>query len=547
MFARKGENLAIILIAYSLTGLLLVLSLNISADQGLPKIGDLRFFGTKPNISVLPYSEGGDSSELPLDGLEPNQLRYVDSESGSNNNDGKTTSTAWQTPGKVTREIASLPPGTHVLFKRGLEYVGRVEIVDAQGTSDARLVLGAYGPLTDSPPRLANVIVNRSHYITIRDLDSLQIRLDDSPSHIIIYNNIVRGDAVQGYPNNGIAVRGGASYVTIVGNTVYDIGSNDGISLHPNSAKKSVGDHHWIVDNLIIGNEGMEEGIDLAMSEPKYGDAYIAGDVKVVGNKVSMRALAGRSTLSGYGQKAFEANHAGYGLWVVGNIFAGPSDSCIRVGLEKKNVVFAGNIIFSCNQLNSSSPKPSAFFAGTNINVSDNTFLHSAEAREVVNLAGASVSFLQNHIISNRSGSTLFARLNFQSLSGIKEMDRNVYSFLDASTGKLSFEHIYDGARIAASFSLAEFIGVTDFESNGLSEVVAVKQEPLLDPYSWGEQFLKTMADRYAAKSCSLNAGAINCNGDLRGLHLSSLPDIGAGWAGPAIVRERLRRLGVSY
>jgi len=523
---------------------LLVLPLTVSANQAFSKPNNLRFFGTE-STPKLSYSEGGDASSFSLGSLDPDLVRFVNSESGSNNNDGKTESSAWQTPSKVTKEIASLLPGTHILFKRGLEYVGSVKIVGALGTEGSRIVLGAYGPLNESPPRLGKIIVNRSQYITVRDLDSLQIRLDDSPSHIIIYNNIVRGDPKLGYPNNGISVLGGASYVTVVGNTVYDIGSNDGIVLHPNMDRKSVGDSHWVIDNLIIGNQGMENGIDLAMSAPEDGDPHIARDVKVVGNRVSMAALAGRSSLSGHGQAAIEANHAGKGIWLVGNIFAGSGGDCIRLDGEKQDVVFSGNVVFSCNHTSGDSPKPSAFIVGTNISVLNNTFLHSGVGREVINLSGAAIRFEKNHLISNRSDSALFFRLDLQNLSVIQEMNGDVYSFSDKASGKLSFEHIYDGSRITAFFSFAEFRDGTGFESNGLSEANAEEGlEPSIDPYGWNEQFLKDIATRYAAKTCSA-AGAINCNGDRDGLNLPSLPSVGTGWAGPAIVRERLQQLGM--
>lgn len=500
-----------------------------------------------PSTATLSYSEGGEISEFSPAALAPDLVRYVDGAAGSNNNDGKTAVTAWQTPSKVTKEAATLPIGAHVLFKRGLEYEGRVEIINTRGGRDSRIVLGSYGPAIASPPRLGKIILKNSSYVTVRDLDALSIILDDGSNNILVYKNIVRGDPVKGYPNNGIQILGDTSYVAVVSNEIYDIGSNDGITVHTDNDKQSPEDHHWIIGNLIIGNEGMEDGIDLAMSEPEYGDAHIAKDVKVVGNKVVMKALAGTSSLSGFGQKALEANHAGENIWVVGNILAGTSGPCVRVGSEKRNVFFGGNIVFGCDQSNDNIRKPSAFFDGTTVTISENTFQHSSAAREIVNLGGTSIAFERNRLSSDRGDAAFFVKLNMPSLSAIQKMDKNVYDYVDAADGRLAFEQVNDGTRISAFSSLKEFQDQTSLEVSGLSEVNSEQPEPSLNPNDWGEQFRKDLAEMYTESSCNLGVGAIDCNGSWRQLRLISMPEIGTGWSGPPIVGKTLEQLGVSY
>ena len=44
---------------------------------------------------------------------------------------------------------------------------------------------------------------------------------------------------------------------------VYDCDSNDLVSIH-DSSTASVGSHHWVVDNVMVGNAGAEQAFDFA-------------------------------------------------------------------------------------------------------------------------------------------------------------------------------------------------------------------------------------------------------------------------------------------
>lgn len=64
------------------------------------------------------------------------------SNSGNDNNDGRTPASAWATPLKVT--LSSFQPGDHILFEGGGTFNGTV-YVDEQGTASNPIVITSYG------------------------------------------------------------------------------------------------------------------------------------------------------------------------------------------------------------------------------------------------------------------------------------------------------------------------------------------------------------------------------------------------------------------
>lgn len=69
---------------------------------------------------------------------------YYVSTSGSNSATGLSTSTPWQTIGKVNSESGRLLPGDKVLFKRGEVFTGTL-ILSVSGSSGNPITIGAYG------------------------------------------------------------------------------------------------------------------------------------------------------------------------------------------------------------------------------------------------------------------------------------------------------------------------------------------------------------------------------------------------------------------
>ncbi len=69
---------------------------------------------------------------------------YYVSTSGSNSANGLSSSTPWQTIGKVNSESGRLLPGDKVLFKRGEIFTGTL-IISVSGSSGNPIIIGAYG------------------------------------------------------------------------------------------------------------------------------------------------------------------------------------------------------------------------------------------------------------------------------------------------------------------------------------------------------------------------------------------------------------------
>lgn len=139
--------------------------------------------------------------------------------------------------------------------------------------------------------------------------------------------------------NNLIVLAHGASYCAVVQCLVYDCDNNDPISVHDSeSGLRPVGSHHWVVDNVIVGNEGAEEGVDFASP----GGAY---DVKVINNRIQCTAVPALSArLNGTAGGGITASKIDEFVWLLNNIVAG---GCKAYGLATGgfNQAAVGNIL----------------------------------------------------------------------------------------------------------------------------------------------------------------------------------------------------------
>lgn len=90
---------------------------------------------------------------------------FVDASAGSDGNDGRSESAALATVAAVNG--LALGPGDRVLFRRGQSFAGSLDIND-NGTSAARIVIGAWGPGT-ARPRLFGATV-RGDFVTLEGL-----------------------------------------------------------------------------------------------------------------------------------------------------------------------------------------------------------------------------------------------------------------------------------------------------------------------------------------------------------------------------------------
>ena len=76
---------------------------------------------------------------------------YVSQRTGSDENDGRTCSTAFASLSAVNRR--HLQPGDRVLLERGSVFYGQYLHVTDSGTKEAPIVIGAYGT-ADAPRRI---------------------------------------------------------------------------------------------------------------------------------------------------------------------------------------------------------------------------------------------------------------------------------------------------------------------------------------------------------------------------------------------------------
>ena len=333
----------------------------------------------------LSYAEGGPAVEDP--GLETalELRRYVDAVNGNDSNDGKTQATAWKTISKVNSSVGTFLPGFYVLFKRGQSWTGTLTgKSNPSGVENNRIVYGAYGPLTDAKPKLGDNVYTASYYM-VRDLQAVRFTVTKY-HHTIFYYNICYGGS-----NNGIMTLGGSHHNTIIGNLVYDVDNNDPLSVH-GSGSLYVKSSHWVIDNVVVGNSGMEDGIDIAMGNYNADGQPLEGDVKMIYNRIQMTAVPGLSKKTGSGNFSIIVGHDGQYHWVVGNTVSGGVNSGISIQPSQEDVHISGNIVFKGNQTSACG------FNGPRIISKNNTIYDYTGGAIPLNMRSKNSIFLNNMV-----------------------------------------------------------------------------------------------------------------------------------------------------
>src|SRR5665647_633270 len=77
-------------------------------------------------------------------GLTANATNYYISSSGSDTNNGTSTSTPWKTLSKLNAYFSSLQPGDNVLLNRGDVFYGSINVIKS-GSFGSPITIGAYG------------------------------------------------------------------------------------------------------------------------------------------------------------------------------------------------------------------------------------------------------------------------------------------------------------------------------------------------------------------------------------------------------------------
>ncbi|MFT5998840.1 MAG: hypothetical protein ACI81P_001295 [Neolewinella sp.] len=106
---------------------------------------------------------------------------YVSTSSGDDDNDGLTSTSAWQTIGKVNNRFVE--PGDSILFRAGETFFGRLRFVNESGDPGLPVVVSRYGagerPVIDGDGHLATIHLENSGHI---HLSELEIKNDGGPA-----------------------------------------------------------------------------------------------------------------------------------------------------------------------------------------------------------------------------------------------------------------------------------------------------------------------------------------------------------------------------
>ncbi len=483
-------------------------------------------------FAQLTYSEGGVSVIDPGLEVSPELRRYVDAVMGSDANDGKTQATAWKSLSKVNSEKGTYTPGFHILFKRGQSWSGNLGIkTNPSGAENNRIVFGAYGSLNEARPRISGTVYAATYYM-VRDLQASRFYMGTNGNHhSIFYNNICFGGG-----NNGIMVIGDAHHSAIVGNIIYDVDNNDAISVHVRNwvtPVENVKSHHWILDNIAIGNRGMEDGVDVAMGDYTMEGKQVEGDVKVIANRIQMESVPGLSTRAGTGRQSIAMGHEAQYNWVIGNIAT--SGTSVGLNAHEARVDFSvrGNIFFKGGISNM------CVLNAPNLTFENNTIYDYTGSSTPIMLDSKKMVFLNNLVLRPEGGYWA------QKLIAPIEMDYNWWGHSESS--------LIDGK------SLVDWQKATGFDLNsGVGDVPGVTAPPNdaynHDPRNWNDdafisQFIPS--SEFTGNN-GIIPGAFDNKGNRQGTAIlpfedSDLENGGLGWEGPPLVQQRLKELGISW
>ena len=258
-------------------------------------------------------------------------IYYVDSNGGSDNNDGTSQGRAWSSLARISS--VHYAPGDYVLLRRGRMWQERLSIA-VSGSSDAPVVFGAYGsgasPIIDGqgvfiPSGSGLVALSGRSYITI---DNLEIR-NSSRDGLVPYlaNQLTVSNCLIHYNRfNGILAFNGNN-IDILNSEIYNnnldtTASYDGIRIDGdgpsqanfliagNKIHDNVGGSGWLSGNGIHlghtdGTTANLKGVVIEDNEIyRNGNPYqnqagrgitgtFNGDVTIIRNEVYRNASAG--------------------------------------------------------------------------------------------------------------------------------------------------------------------------------------------------------------------------------------------------------------
>jgi len=453
---------------------------------------------------------------------------YVDADGGLDANPG-TREEPWQTLARVQDAMPDLAPGDYVLFQRGDSWseTTAFRIRDIDGTPEDVITFGAYDE--GARPQFLAIRLEGVSHVTVRDLESTGsdsgpcIAVSES-SHVILQDLHAHG-----CQSNGLHFGTATEYGTLIDNRVWDVGANDALVVHNPmtvTEETKVGDHFWIVDNLVPGNIA-EQPVDVATGTD---DVPGSRDIKVVGN-----------VLTGGGNGCVALGHGTSVSWVIGNLLGNctRTETAYAVGIGGQHGQYsgtdyrvAGNVIFH-------NLMPSVEIGGeapsvTRAFIHHNTIVHAIGRRSAVR-SSVEIALSFDHNIVWPTGSQ--AHVQLRDPADVAAMDDNWYVPADVA-----------GCRILGQ-SLADWTAASGFDGRSQCAAVPGLEEPTVDEAadfdSWTTpDFLSHFIPDAGWPGCAEGVGAFDCDGN-RFIHFEPFDGYedtdGYGWEGPLIVRQRYR------
>ena len=455
-------------------------------------------------------------------------VHYVDSTRGDDENPGSRQQ-PWKT---LVRAVTDpLAPGDTVLLRRGCAWDGESLVIrGVRGTDEQPITFGAYGPPGEPRPSIGNgrVSVRDCEHLVIRDLEVHHspggpcIAVSES-GYLTVMNNLVHHAR-----SNGIAYHERVHHTATIGNTVYDVLANDGISIHDGNWGRTptpVGSHHWVIDNLMTGNY-REDAIDFASED--YDNAKAAEDVKIIGNRIVGARLAG-----------VVAQHQCRYVWVLGNTIArcGTSGAAaISLGKEKGDglVKASGNLLVGC---------PRSVRLRDRAEFCSNTVVHGGAQPAILLAANAQNMLLGRNLVLTNGAPWVRVEDGLPT-SIASTLDWNWYDDQSDSGAARERAFQYQGGHTPSEWQAR--LGQDRHSVFGPGPRLHDAGTLPTDVTTWDDAVFARFAPDKSWRGHNLDGrqvGALASDGKRQGVEIVPFADYhengGYGWPGPQIVQER--------
>ncbi len=441
----------------------------------------------------------------------------------------------WQTLGDAGNALATQQqPGDHVLLRRGARWIEGLKLSGLVGTDAAPIVIGAYGDVAAGMPSVAQVWIEESTYLTVRDLE-VDGRDFDARSGIraeFVDHLIVRDNHVHDVVGEGIGMHYGAEHTVLVGNRVEGVSPLEaGRDLNLivvaddwwDSNTTDIGDHHYIIDNTLIGQ--VPESEDSTDRGIVFSNRDGVGDFKVLGNR-----------LTGVRRQGLWFQGSGY-AWVmhneIGDVSEAPLEPPTAGDWNAAVIVSHGAAVRMLGNRVFSAGNPFLMGAGggrCEFEVRSNTFAGGGDGWTVW-LGQARGVFEDNLIIPDPQAASLLSS-DYAEYEGLELRD-NAYASAGCAMGLFGEAPLDFAAWQSLGFDEGSACAVVP----GVSAAIDVPP----DPESWPAFESLTPATNW--ERCANPAGALDCAGEPTVGAVESWPQMpdngGRGWEGPAIVLQR--------